>query len=143
MEPVVQEGRRRGGRPNAIATTLFWLLGAYWLIGGSVVGVLALGYRSNVWPLLGAVLLGGLYGVGGYALPRRRLGVRWWGSLLCLLSAAITLVTRTEVPFAVEMNVLALVLVLVSWGWWPAPAASRGSVDRYAQATRVLCCCAA
>ena len=101
---------------NSAASILFWLWGVLIFSVGVAIGYSSLTLHNSALPLLLFASWGVAFCVGGFALPRRRWGVRWWASLLCNLSVVALLSAQVRLSLVgVAINVLALSFILISW----------------------------
>ena len=104
-------------RLNSIASTLFWVWGVLILLVGFAVGYPALMQHGLVMPLFSFGLWGASFCFGGYALRRRLYGVRWWGSIICVLSVIVLLFARVQLSLVgMLINTVSLGLIIASWG---------------------------
>lgn len=114
--------------PLTAASAIFWIWGILLLVSGVAVGYPALASSGNFVPLVLMVAWGSTYCVGGFALRRKVWGVRWWSSVLCLFSVAILLVVGVKVSMlGAAVNVLALVLIVLSWRALGAASSGAGA----------------
>ena len=103
-------------RLNTIASALFWFWGVLVLLVGFAIGYPAFAMHEDIAPLLLFAIWGVSFCLGGFALRRRRWGVRWWGSFLCIISAGALLLAQVKLSLlGVAINLAALGLVLGSW----------------------------
>jgi hypothetical protein len=106
---------------NLVASILFWFWGICVLIG---IFVVLLMRGANVAPWLPLVFIawGIAFCAAGFAMRRRRWGVRWWGAGLCVISIVWLLVFYTpQILIGIVINLGALGLLLASWREIPRP----------------------
>lgn len=106
---------------NLVSSILFWFWGICILIGIFVMILMHGGRIPPTIPLTFA-LWGVAFCAAGFAMRRRRWGVRWWGAGLCVVSVVILLVFYTpQVIIGIAINLGALGLLLASWDEKPGP----------------------
>lgn len=103
-------------RLNLAASTLLWFWGMLVLLVGFAIGYPALMTQGTPAVLIAFGLWGFASCLAAFALRKRRWAVRWWGSALCILSAAVMLVIQVKIsPLGIALNIGAVVLLLLSW----------------------------
>ena len=103
-------------RFNSIASALLWFWGVLVLLAAFAIGYPALVTHRSMAPLLLLGAWGVAYCVGGFALRKRRWGVRWWGSALCVVSALVLLLMQVALSLpGAAINIAALGFILGSW----------------------------
>ena len=110
---------------NLVASILFWFLGLCILIGT----VVAFLMRDGVTGAMSIPLLFLAWGIAfcttGFAMYRRRWGVRWWGAVLCILTLIFLLLSySSRVIILIAIDLAALGLLLASWHEEPGPRQS-------------------
>ena len=106
---------------NLVASILFWFFGICLLIGIMVVVATRGASHSLPVPVM-FFSWGFAYCTAGFAMRRRRWGVRWWGAGLCIISLCfLALYFRPHVVILIAINLGALGLLLASWNEQPAP----------------------
>lgn len=119
---------------NASASALMWLWGFLALLSAAALGFPALALNGTVLPMAMFGGWGVAHCLAAFALRKRRWGVRWWGSALCVLSAAwLLLMPRMMISLlGAAINVGALLLILFSWNAMAvrtAPAGATGGAN--------------
>ena len=106
---------------NLVASILFWFFGICLLIGILVVFARHGATRSLSVPVM-FFTWGFAYCLAGFAMRRRRWGVRWWGAGLCILSVCVlALYFSSQGVILIVINLGALGLLLASWNEQPDP----------------------
>ena len=99
-----------------IASIAFWLWGILVLLIGFAIGYPALMIDGSAMFLILFGVWGIAYCLGGYALAKRRWGVRWWGTSLCVLSIIVLLLAQVKISMVGALiNLIALGLIIASW----------------------------
>lgn len=103
-------------RLNSIASVLLWLWGILILLSGIAVGYPVLATQGSILPMLAFATWGVVTCLAAFALRNRQWGVRWWGSVLCAVSALIMVLVQVKVSLiGAALNVGVLALILCSW----------------------------
>jgi hypothetical protein len=103
-------------RLNSIASSLLWLWGILVLLIGVSLGYPAFATHGATLPLIMFGIWGVVVCVAAFAMRKRRWGVRWWSTALCVISAVLIMLPLNKFSlFGAAINVGALVLVLLSW----------------------------
>ncbi len=122
--PTLGLNEMDASRMNSIASSLLWLWGALVLLAGFAVGYPALMTQGTPVFLVAFAVWGTATCLAAFALRKRRWGVRWWASALCLLSALTMLLMNVKLSLlGVALNILALVLIVISWRFQLQPGA--------------------
>jgi predicted ABC-type exoprotein transport system permease subunit len=108
----------------AIASTLFWVMGALLLLLTLAIEI-PLFARNPTDALFGSAVMGVMivgYFVSAVALRRNKQRIRWWAVALCVIAILFFMAVPVLVSFvAIPMNAVALLLIAL-----PQPAETQG-----------------
>lgn len=103
-------------RLNSIASTLLWLWGILIVLIGLAIGIPAFATQGTSLPILVFGVWGVVICASAYALRKRKWGVRWWATALCVVSTAIMILAQNRLSLlGMAINIGAIALVLFSW----------------------------
>lgn len=107
-------------RWNSTASRLLWFWGVLLFLGSFAIGYPALKTQGNLAPLIALGVWGIATCLAAFALPKRLWGVRWWGSVLCVLSMLVMLVMGVKLSIlGIGINAAVLAMILMSWKHHP------------------------